>query len=838
MAQGGRYPAQLFTAPRIPEMLFNSVSTFAAALLTLALPLAAQEKTAQSPVAFDSFFATEPPRPLGLPTESKPDAIGEIKARDGSRTRVAAIPKKGGLHFHYLRDGASEWKSGPGLRIDSRDILAVQSLDEWTIIAPSTDGVWQVHGFSDGDNGLELFPRAELPSGLIPIAAECLNGDLYVAARQQGSDDRNGLAWLRLRPDVTKTDWEHLPPWNGPVGELILLGRIHRSLYVFGFDPTGAPITGRFDTRRQEWGILDPHPLRPPLDHFPFPSGQDHLLVFPRSTNKEPIWTYHQITDRWVDISGELPLGPLLFASPMGSLAFRLADSDQWIEGSIRQQGTPYGWVDHGVVFAFMAAMLWVGVYLSRRENSEEDFFRGGRRVPFWASGLSLFATGASAISLMAMPGMAFATDWTYMTISFYVLVSTAVVYFVYVPLARRLNVTTSNEYLERRFGLGLRLFGSVIYSLNQVLARLAAIMLLPAIALSAIVGIPMQTSILMMGLVTTVYATMGGLEGVIWTDVIQAFVMIFSVVLCSVWALSLMSIDFGTAWETLRSAEKLNMFDPSIGLLGPTMFVLFTNAFFATLGLIGDQNFIQRVQCTSSEAEAKKAVVTQILVAVPLNLLLFLLGTILFLFYLQRPQMLTPSFQPDGVFPLFAAQNLPPGLAGLVIAALFAATMSTLSSAMNSTANLGVEDFFRRLRKTPPSDSACLWLGRWLTLVLGLVGTASALWLAQSDLRSVWDLAIMLSGLILAPISGFFLLGIFTRRAHSTGVWIGGICAIAATVLVKEFTEWHHFLYLPIGVLTCWAVGYGASLLLPGKPRDLEGLTVFTLYRKHKPGV
>lgn len=430
----------------------------------------------------------------------------------------------------------------------------------------------------------------------------------------------------------------------------------------------------------------------------------------------------------------------------------------------------------------------------------------------------------------MAMPGMAFANDWKYMSMSFFIVLTLPITLFIYVPIARRLNVSTANEYLERRYGITLRLAGSVIYSLNQMLARLAAIMLLPAIALNAIVGIPMEASILIMGLVTTCYATMGGLEGVIWTDVIQAVVMLLAVFLCAVWAITNIQMDFSSAWVTLQQAEKLAMFDWSMSLLGPTTFVLFINILAGTLGAIGDQNFIQRIQCTSSEREAKKAVITQMAIAVPLNVVLFALGTIFFLFYLERPEMLNPTLRADGIFPLFAAQNLSFGLAGLVIAAIFAATMSTLSSAINSTANLGVEDFYRRLSRTEPSARSCLWLGRILTLVLGLAGTLAALWLVNSDLRSVWDLAIMLTGMILGPITGFFLLGVFTTRANSQGVIIGGLSAIAITFWFKEYTSLNHLLFLPLGVFSAVAIGYFASLFFARPGQSLQGLTIHTM--------
>lgn len=565
------------------------------------------------------------------------------------------------------------------------------------------------------------------------------------------------------------------------------------------------------------------------------PVGDSYFLLFPLGTGeRRPIPAYASLIDRWtfLEEEGASPKG-LLGAAPLGGLDFALISSEGVIEGEVERRPTRYGIYDHLVVAAFMVTMLIIGWFFSRRGASNADYFRGGRRVPFWASGLSLFATGASAISLMAMPGMSFSRNWLYFSLSIYIAFSTILVLLVYVPLARRLDVSTANEYLERRFGLSLRLFGAVIYSLSQIMARLAAIMLLPAIAISAIMGIPMTVSIVIMGVVTTIYATMGGIEGVIWTDVIQAIVMLAAVILCAGWALALIDISFSEAWSLLQSEEKLTVFNPSLGLLEPTMLVLFANSLVACLAQIGDQNFIQRVQCTPTEKEAKKAVLTQIIVAVPLNVILFSLGTVLYLFYREHPDLLDPTLKADGVFPLFAAQVLPAGLAGLVVAAIFAATMSTLSSAINSTANLGVEDFYRRLRRTPPSDKSCLLLGRILTFVLGIVGTSAALWLATSELRSVWDLAILIMGIILGPITGFFLLGVFTERTHSAGAFAGGIASVAATLYCRENTELHHFLYLPIGVFSCVIVGYLASWILPGGRKDLDGLTVYTLYRR-----
>lgn len=488
-------------------------------------------------------------------------------------------------------------------------------------------------------------------------------------------------------------------------------------------------------------------------------------------------------------------------------------------------------WPDYVVVAAYLLAMVGIGWWLSVKEEGKQDFFRGGRRIPFWASGLSLFATGASAISLMAMPGMAFANNWTYFTVSLYTLLSLVVVLVVYVPLARRLDVKTANEYLERRFHPGFRFIGTVIYSLNQILARMAAIMLLPALALEVVVGIPIWLSILLFGGVTTVYATMGGLEGVVWTDVIQALGMLVAVGLCTVWAISEIGINFTAAWSILEQERKLEMFDLSWNFLEPTVIVIFANSFFTVMATIGDQNFIQRIQCTPSERDARKAVLTQMFVALPLNFALFSLGTLLFLFYFLHPQDLPADLQNDAVFPVFATQNLPVGVAGVVIAAIFAATMSTLSSALNSTANLVTEDLFARLAKRPFGESDRLRLGRRLTLALGVFGTLAALWLAYSDFRSVWDLMIMLTGMILGPMAGVFLLGVFTRSGSAKGALCGFVLATVVAFFCRELTAIHHFLYLPVGVTTAFATGYIFSLILPSCERPDENLTVFSVF-------
>ena len=443
-----------------------------------------------------------------------------------------------------------------------------------------------------------------------------------------------------------------------------------------------------------------------------------------------------------------------------------------------------------------------------------------------------MFATGASAISLMAMPGKSFAENWIYFSGAiFIVMIQLPLLILVYIPLARRLNISTANEYLERRFSLPVRMLGFVCFSLNQMLGRMAAILLLPALAISAIFGLPMEYSILIMGVVTTLFVTMGGLEAVIWTDVLQAVIMLLAVVVCAAYAFSALDLSVPVAMDLLGNLDKLQMFDWRIDWQAPVVIVLILNTFVSVLAMIGDQNFIQRVQCTHDEKESRKAVYTQLAVAVPMNFVLFALGTLLFLFYVTRADTLSPALKADGVFPFFAAQNLPTGMAGFVVVALLAATISTVSSAMNSVANLGVEDVYRRF-VPGVSEHQCLVFGRRLTLGLGIFGTVAALLLANtSGLQSIWDLFLMITGVVLAPITGIFVLGIFSRRVNTFGVWAGTAASVVANYYAKFHLDLHAMVYLIVGVFTCLIVGYLTSFLAPSPPTSkVDGLTIFTL--------
>ncbi|MEW6998571.1 sodium/solute symporter [Colwelliaceae bacterium BS250] len=662
---------------------------------------------------------------------------------------------------------------------------------------------------------------ANLPAALDNVSATLIANTLYVVGNVVGNGTEVTLLTLDLANE--NANWSSVASMPQGLNADSVLAALHDTLYV-----TNTQASYAYNPAKDTWKSIAVAPASI-AGSIGFSSGDAHLLYVKSQQASSDIWAYHNVTNTWFTI-GNLPEAILADAVVSNGTEFTIVAGETLLTGKAVLKATKYGFWDNLVVAVLVILLIGVGIMFSRKEKTSSDYFRAGQTIPWWAASLSIFATGASAISLMAMPAMAYSGNWIYFSIAlFLIVIQVPLFVLVYVPLVRRLNITTANEYLERRFGLSVRILGFIGFSLNQILGRMAAILLLPAIAISSIFGVPMEVSILIMGVCTTFFVTMGGLEAVIWTDVLQAIIMIIAVVACCIFAYLSLEVSTAQAWEIMTSQDKLYMFDFSWDWTAPVVIVLFLNSLATSLGYIGDQNFIQRVQCTVDEKAAKKASIAQLFIAVPLNFILFGLGTLLFLYFVTRADVLSPALKADGVFPFFAASTLPVGMAGFVVVALLAATISTVSSAMNSVANLGVEDIYRRFNPQV-TDQQCLSVGRYLTLALGVFGTTMALVLANlNDLQSVWNLFLMITGLVIGPITGVFVLGIFTRSANTVGVWSGVIISVAANYYAKTYMDVHATVFISVGVGTCIIVGYLVSRLTAKPANDLTGLTIFT---------
>ena len=255
---------------------------------------------------------------------------------------------------------------------------------------------------------------------------------------------------------------------------------------------------------------------------------------------------------------------------------------------------------------------------------------------------------------------------------------------------------------------------------------------------------------------------------------------------------------------------------------------VIIGNVFANLIPYTTDQTVIQRYLTTPSQKEAARAIWTNAALTLPASLLFFGLGTALFVFYQNHPQLMDPSIQTDAIFPFFIVQNLPAGIVGIVVAGIFAASMSSLDSSLNSMATVVITDYYLSLRRNSIQTNT-LKLARWLTVIFGFLGTGTALLLATFNISSLLDAFREILGLFGGSLAGLFALGILTRRATGNGALIGAISSAVILWFVKSYIDIHFFLYAAIGTISCFLIGYFASYFFKDQKENLNELTIQT---------
>ncbi|MBR1838270.1 MAG: cyclically-permuted mutarotase family protein [Bacteroidaceae bacterium] len=484
-----------------------------------------------------------------------------------------------------------------------------------------------------------------------------------------------------------------------------------------------------------------------------------------------------------------------------------------------------FGLLNWAVLILYLAGMIGLGVYFMQRQKGGEDFFKGGGRIPWWAAGISIFATMLSAITYMSIPAKAYATDWTYYPMQICILIVSFPVIKYYLPFFRRLNVTTAYEYLERRFNYATRFMASLLFIVFMV-ARTALVIFLPSLAMTAVTGIDIYICIVLMALITIVYCTMGGVEAVVWGDVIQGIILVGGAIIAAVY-LIVQTGENGASdfWQIATDNDKFRMFVWSLDWKSATFWVVILGGLANNLiSYTSDQTVIQRYLTTKDEKSAARGILTNGLMSVVVTIAFFTIGTGLYTFFKTHPAEMDITMQKtDAIFPFFMMSQLPAGLAGLLIAAVFSATMSTIASNINSISTAFTVDFWSRFRTV--SDSGKLRTARYSGIAAGLIGMFIAILMAMVDIQSLLDYFNTILGLLSGGIGGLFMMGIFFPRIGSKAALIGFLCGTAVVIWMNFFTPASFLLFGFVSMAVSVVVALLLSYVMPNTSKQ-QGLT------------
>lgn len=691
-----------------------------------------------------------------------------------------------------------------------------------------------------------------LPKNLAFSMAATIGNKVYIA----GGTETNALSsalnnlWM-LDLDHLSSGWQELPSWPGPARGLNLVTAQHNGseeqLFMF---------SGRREKENGELEFLkDAYAYSPSSNSWKqvadspacfmageaIPVGENHIFVvggadgslfhqaddlkdehpgFPKNA-----WAYNALTDAWQK-GGEIPQNHVTtqvakwgddYIIASGEIRPRVRTPNIW-KVSTPFASSSFGTLNWITLIVYMCALILIGYYCARTTKTSDDFYVGGRSIPWWAAGMSIFGTTLSAITYLALPARVFGTSWSAILLNAGILIVAPLVVYIYIPRLRQLNAVTAYQFLEDRFDLGLRLFGSASFIVFQ-LFRMGIVVFLPALALSAVTGFNLTLCIVLMGLIATLYTAFGGIKAVIWTDVIQVVVLIGGALL----ALGLIVTQLDGGFSTLvflgKESGKFEMPAIEWSWAQDSFMVLILGAIFsnALVPYTADQAVVQRYLTTSTEKEAQKAVWTNALLAIPASFIFSIMGIALFVFYKTNPELLGPLQKNDQILPWFVANQMPAGLAGLVIAGVFAAAMSSLDSSMHSICTAVSNDFIKRFRDNW-SDRDQLKFARKLVGFLGILGTLFALVLSSMDTGHIFDLLVSILGLIGSPLAGLFLLGLFIKRASHIHAWMGVSCSLIAILYSKYFTDLNGLLFGLVGIGVCVGIGFLTSLIIPQK--------------------
>jgi solute:Na+ symporter, SSS family len=512
---------------------------------------------------------------------------------------------------------------------------------------------------------------------------------------------------------------------------------------------------------------------------------------------------------------------------------------------------------DYVVIFLYFAGVTACGLYFAKRNKSTEEYFLGNRSFPGWAIGLSLVGTSISSLSFLGIPGDSFKTSWLRFLVGVTMPVVVLAGAYVFLPFYRRTKTTSAFEYLEHRFGPTTRLYGAITFLFSQ-LVRIAMVLYLLALVLHELTGMDLWLCVALSGVFVSFYTVAGGIEAVVWTDVVQTIILAVGGVICLWKVVTLLPGGLGEIMGVAGEAGKFQFAElmPDGELRKTTwgfslsdktaLMVVFVGMTHFMAEYACNQNVVQRYCASSSAREARKAMLVCCVASMVIWTFFRFLGTSLYVFF--QPQhfgtpatadMLSGAAKAEQVLPYFIMNYLPAGVAGLVLAAVLAAAMSSLDSSLNAISTVSVVDIYRRHLVRDRDDTHYLVVARLIAIAASVFMIAGATVLAYSETKTLGDTGTVVSSILAGGLLGLYLLGFLTTRGDGRAVAVAIVCTVLwstymalakagllPTAIMPNIDSYYTGI---IGHIVMFVVGYLGALALPQKPRDMTNLSVWT---------
>lgn len=516
--------------------------------------------------------------------------------------------------------------------------------------------------------------------------------------------------------------------------------------------------------------------------------------------------------------------------------------------------------IDIAVIVVYLAAMIFIGFYFSRRNKNPEQFTIASGKIPGWAIGLSIYATFLSSNTFLGVPGKAFGSNWNAFVFSLSMPLAAWIAAKYFVPFYRRTGGVSAYTNLEQRFGPWARTYAVICFLLTQF-ARIGSIFFGMALSLQALTGFSMHMIMIVMGICIILYTVLGGIEAVIWTEVVQGVIKTLGAILILVLIIREIPGGISKVADIAAADNKFSLGSASFDFTTSSFWMVLLYGFFINLNNFGmDQNYVQRYHTASSPKQAARSVWLCVWMYVPASLLFFVIGTALYAYYQVSPELIEPvrlqvaaerlgtgaspaqiqqmaaSLQPgdfgDKVLPHFMVTKVPAGLVGLIVSAILSAAMSTISSGMNASATVFTVDIVKKYFRPDLDDKRYLRVLHIATVVFGITGLCTGL--AMIGSKSILDIWWELSGIFAGGMLGLFLLGLISRQTRNREAFTAVLIGIAV-ILWMTFSDrlsgdyaflrspLHKNMIIVVGTLTIFLAGMLLTRIRQAQSRIVE---------------